>query len=78
MKFLSRGRGYNLFLTNREAVLVLTKSEKPAPAKKRTHPTLTQKKPKRQSTVLRTQFVAANPAAKVTGRRGVTGQNQLP
>ena len=30
VKFLSRGSGYNLFLTNREAVLVLSKPEKPA------------------------------------------------
>ena len=76
VKFLSRGSGYNLFLTNREAVLVLTKSEKPAPAaaKKTTHATLTQKKPKRQSTVLRTQFVAANPAAKVTGEEELPGK----
>ncbi len=74
VKFLSRGRVYNLFLTNREAVLVLTKSEKPAPAQKTTHPTLAQKKPKRQSTVLRTQFVAANPAAKVTGEEELPGK----
>jgi hypothetical protein len=74
VKFLCRGSGYNLFLTNHEAVLVLTKSEKPAPAKKTTHPTLAQKKPKRQSTVLRTQFVAANPAAKVTGEEELPGK----
>ena len=35
VKFLSRGSGYNLFLTNREAVLVLTKSEKPARRRRR-------------------------------------------
>ena len=29
VKFLSRGSGYNLFLTNQQVVLVLTKSEKP-------------------------------------------------
>ena len=75
MKFLSRGRGYNLFLTNREAVLVLTKSEKPAPRRRRRRTaTLAQKKPKRQSTVLRTQFVAANPAAKVTGEEELPGK----
>jgi hypothetical protein len=76
VKFLSRGSGYNLFLTNHEAVLVLTKSEKPAPAaaKKATHAALTQKKPKRQSSVLRTQLVAANPAAKVTGEEELAGK----
>ena len=75
VKFLSRGRGYNLFLTNREAVLVLTKSEKPAAAlRRRGRTTLSQKKPKRQSTVLRTQFVAANPAAKVTGEEELPGK----
>ena len=34
VKFLSRGSGYNLFLTNEEAVLVLSKPEKPAPPPK--------------------------------------------
>ena len=73
VKFLSRGSGYNLFLSNREAVLVLSKPEKPAtpPAKKATR---SQKKPKRQSTVLRTQLVAANPAAKVTGEQELPGK----
>ncbi|MGH8092193.1 MAG: SBBP repeat-containing protein [Chthoniobacterales bacterium] len=74
VKFLSRGSGYNLFLTNREAVLVLTKAEKPVPAKKGTHATVAQKQPKRQSSVLRTQLVAANPAAKVTGEEELAGK----
>jgi hypothetical protein len=75
VKFLSRGSGYNLFLTGREAVLVLTKPEKPAPAsaKKATHTTLSQK-PKRQSTVLRTHLIAANPATKVTGQEELPGK----
>ncbi len=76
VKFLSRGSGYNLFLTNHEAVLVLTKSEKPAATKRKTttHAPLTQKKPKQQSTVLRTQLVAANPAAKVSGEEELQGK----
>ncbi len=75
VKFLSRGSGYNLFLTKREAVLVLTKSEKPAAAKKKAaHAKFTQKKPQRQSTVLRTQLVAANPAAKVSGEEELAGK----
>ncbi len=78
VKFLSRGSGSNLFLTNREAVLVLTKSDTPAPvparAKKAPHATLTHKKPKRSSTALRTQLVAANPAAKVTGEEELAGK----
>lgn len=75
VKFLSRGSGYNLFLTNREAVLVLTKSEKlaPASANKMTHATLSQE-PKRQSIVLRTQIVGADPAAKVTGKEELPGR----
>ena len=75
VKFLSRGSGYNLFLTNREAVLVLTKPEKPAtsPASKATHATLAQE-PKRQSTVLRTQLIGANPAGKVTGEEELPGK----
>ena len=72
VKFLSRGSGYNLFLTNREAVLVLTKSEKPAAASAK-KATLSQK-PKRQSTVLRTKLVAANPAAKVTAEQELPGK----
>jgi len=73
VKFLCRGSGYNLFLTNREAVLVLTKREKPLtpPANKTT---LSQKKPKGQSTVLRTQLVGATPAAKVTGEEELPGK----
>ncbi len=72
VKFLSRGSGYNLFLTNREAVLVLTKSEKPAtpPANKAT----LWQKPKRQSSVLRTKLVAANPAARVRGKEELQGK----
>ena len=35
---------------------------------------MTQKKPKRQSTVLRTQLVAANPASKVTGEEELPGK----
>ncbi|HSU86129.1 MAG TPA: hypothetical protein VLI42_05305, partial [Chthoniobacterales bacterium] len=75
VKFLSRGSGYNLFLTNREAVLVLSKPEEPAPppARKATHATLSQK-PKRQSTVLRTQLIAANPAGKVSGEEELPGK----
>ena len=76
VKFLSRGSGYNLFLTNQEAVLVLTKLEKLAtsPARKAVHATLSQKEPKRQSTVLRTQLIAANPAAEVTGEEELPGK----
>ena len=78
VKFLSRGQGYNLFLTNHEAVLVLTKSEKPAPApaanKKTAHPTFAQKQRKQQSTVLRTPLLAADPAAQVTGEQELPGK----
>jgi hypothetical protein len=75
VKFLSRGSGYNLFLTNRESVLVLTKPEKPAtsPAKKATHAALLPK-PKGQAAVLRAQLVGANEAAKVTGEQKLPGK----
>ena len=75
VKFLSRGSGYNLFLTDREAVLVLTKPEEaaPPPARKAAHATPSQK-PKRQSTVLRTQLVAANPTSRVTGEEELPGK----
>lgn len=73
VKFLCRGSGYDLFLANREAVLVLTKPENPAspPARKAT---LSQKNAKTRSTVLRAKLIAANRAAKVTGEEELPGK----
>ncbi len=76
VKFLSRGRGYNLFLTNREAVLVLTKPEQnpKAAAKKLAHTPLEQTKSKPQSIALRTRLVNANPETKVGGKDQLPGK----
>jgi Beta-propeller repeat len=76
VKFLSRGDGYSLFLTNNEAELALTKPAKASPFE-----AAAQRKPieksaafaqKAQSAVLRMRLVGANSGAKITG------QNELP
>ena len=75
VEFLSRGSGYNLFLSNREAVLVLSKPQKAAPPRgKDTTRATSSQEPKRQSTALRTQLVAANPATKVAGEEELPGK----
>jgi hypothetical protein len=51
VRFLSRGSGYALFLTQREAVLALRDTRRPG----------------RRASVLRLQFVGADPAARLTG-----------
>jgi hypothetical protein len=73
VKFLCRGSRYDLFLADREAVLVLTKPENPAspPARKAT---LSQKNAKARSTVLRAKLIAANRAAKVIGEEELPGK----
>src|SRR3989441_13178896 len=60
VKFLSRGRGYTLFLTSTEAVLTLTKAD--AYAKRRISGEATLSEPeKRAGTVLRMKLLGANP-----------------
>ncbi len=73
VQFLSRGSGYNLFLTNREAVLVLSKPEKPAPRPAR-NATRAISSPESKPTALRMQLIAANPAGKVTGEEELPGK----
>ena len=73
VKFLSRGSGYNLFLTNRDAVLVLTRRDEPStPSAGKA--TLSQKRPKKQSIALRMRLLGANPEAKVTGEEELPGK----
>src|ERR1700737_2457247 len=70
VRFLSRGSGYNLFLTDREAVLVLTKLHKP------TSLTANSGVPaqERQSAILRIKLVSANPAGDVIGQEELPGK----
>src|SRR2546425_7040697 len=60
VKFLSRGRGYTLFLTSTDTVLTLTKAD--AYAKRRISGEATLSEPeKRAGTVLRMKLLGANP-----------------
>src|SRR5438093_5070067 len=74
VKFLSRGRGYTLFLTPTEAVLTLTKAD--AHAKRRLSGDATLVEPeKRAGTVLRMRLVGANPAPEVAGVGELPGKS---
>src|SRR5437773_1769557 len=75
VKFLSRGRGYTLFLTLTEAVLVLREGESvrsvaggPPPAKREKGKAL-------RGTVLRIRFVGANPVPAVAGVGELPGKS---
>jgi len=57
VQFLSRGRGYTLFLTSAEAVLALKKSDKPSG----------------EAATLRMQLLGANSGAKATGVEKLAG-----
>ena len=73
-KFLSRGRGYTLFLTSTEAVLTLTKAD--AHIKRRISGEARLVEPeKRAGTVLRMKFVGANPAPAVAGVGELPGKS---
>ena len=88
VKFLSRGSGYSLFLTNSEAVLVLTKQDKAAattevPPAQAARGTLPEKGPtsskaappsqKSKAAVLRMKLVGAKSSPKVTGQEELPG-----
>src|SRR5438094_10478985 len=74
VKFLSRGRGYTLFLTPTEAVLTLTKAD--AHAKRRISGEATLSEPeKRAGTVLRMKLLGANPTPSVTGVEELPGRS---
>jgi hypothetical protein len=71
VKFLSRGNGYSLFLTDRAAVLSLTKGGPAAQGKPTPSTTGSPAKPP-ETDVVRMELVGANAGARVTGA------NQLP
>ena len=90
VKFLSRGQGYTLFLTNGEAVLTLRKSsavggpssvgaKSPSsvaagPAIKKSGREITDNAPSAHEAVLRMQLVGANSAPSVTGNDELPGK----
>jgi hypothetical protein len=67
VKFLARGIGHTLFLTDREAVLVFTKTDPPA---KRTP----EQRALTIELVLRMTLVGANPASRVRGLEPLPGK----
>ena len=71
VSFLSRGKGYALFLTGREAVLTLKKSSVVS------HQSSVDGKNGQRTTdaVLRMQLLGANPMAKVTGAEELPGKS---
>ena len=77
VKFLSRGSGYALFLTRKEAVLTLRKPD--GKALSRAHlatAAFAKDKPEPQSeTVLRMRLVGANATARVTGLKELPGKS---
>ncbi|MBI3245699.1 MAG: hypothetical protein HYZ50_04225 [Deltaproteobacteria bacterium] len=68
--FLSRGRGYTLFLTSTEAVLTLQNPEARIQKSESQHPTPNTQPP----AVLRLQFVGANPNPQIAGHEALPGQ----
>ena len=82
VKFLSRGKGYTLFLTSTEAVLSLN-SRQNAPRAQRDISTSYSaalassavSSPKQRSAVLRMKLVGANPEAEVVGREELPGKS---
>jgi hypothetical protein len=73
VKFLSRGPGYQLFLTATEAVLALQPPSPKSPAK--VAPEKTKEKVKKAApTVLRMQLLGASPAPEISGANPLPGQ----
>jgi len=69
VKFISRGSGYNLFLTSTEAVLSLQEP----PARKGRHPSAASSKS--AAAVLKMRLVGANPSPRLTGRDELPGKS---
>jgi len=75
VKFLSRGQGYSLFLTDSAAVLALTKGN---PSSKKLDPRSPAAKPPKSETakndVLRMELAGANPGLRVSGAGQLPGK----
>src|ERR1041385_2666555 len=78
VKFLSRGSGYSLFLTESEAVLALTKKEKAAPPARPPQEKVSARSPSSSqeftSAVLRMKLVGARRPEKMTGQEELPGK----
>lgn len=81
MKFLSRGTGYQLFLTNDEAVLALSKPQAKSDRKATVRPTLAssrldnkEKLPQREVSVLRVKLAGPNPNPRIEGVEPLAGK----
>jgi len=78
VKFVSRGRGYTLFLTPTEAVLALRRMEATGARKSIVGPGASAKVADAQnasSAVLRMKLIGANPGALVSGREKLPGKS---
>ena len=72
VKFLSRGRGYTLFLTSDEAVLAVGGSK---PENRNSRFEIRNSNPQaRNSSVVRMRLLGANPAAKIRGEKELPGK----
>ncbi len=76
VKFLSRGRGYNLFLTSTEAVLALSKPAKPKNDRKYSLATsrMEETQTTEPSVALRMKLVGANSEAQMAGLEELPGK----
>jgi hypothetical protein len=73
VKFLSRGNGYSLFLTDRAAVLSLSKGGNSSPHSKANKPGAASEANPTQSDTIEMQLANASPAAKVEGASPLPG-----
>ncbi|MCZ6479418.1 MAG: SBBP repeat-containing protein, partial [candidate division NC10 bacterium] len=75
VKYLARGRGYTLFLTGTEAVLVLKNQPSALSDQQSARKEHTKKTQSPSRTVLRMQLVGANPHPKVVGLNKLPGKS---
>jgi len=75
VKYLARGRGYTLFLTGTEAVLVLRNQPSALSDQQSARTGKTKKTQKPSRTMLRMQLVGANPHPKVVGLNKLPGKS---
>jgi len=74
VSFISRGKGYALFLTGGEAVLTLRKSSVASAPSSVADPRMPKSGPRAEDAVLRMQLLGANPSVKVTGTDELPGK----
>ena len=77
VRFVSRGSGYELFLTQAEAVLALRHSQPAAASPRERVPALRRDRAahlRETASVLRVRFAGSNPAAEITGDAALPGR----